>query len=200
MSPLVCAVMLTRGRRAMALRAIEAFRAQTREDKRMLIFDSTPFPGREALFGIGDVDVHGAELLQGLTIGTLRNRANAATKCDIICHWDDDDWSHPKRIAEQSEFLESSGGDAVGRKTWERKPFPNLPLRPMGTGEDYEWSKGLRVAVAPSIIDGEPRMIARIHPGNTSQAYDLEALVKLGTTTWKRVPEWDDYCRERMAL
>ena len=46
----------------------------------------------------------------------------------------------------------------------------------------------------------EPRMIASIHGGNTSNSYDLEALVARGSRDWTRVSEWDDYARRTMAL
>ena len=53
-----------------------------------------------------------------MTIGYLRNVVNAVAipmaDAEIIIHWDDDDWSHPNRIAEQVEFLQRSKADVVG--------------------------------------------------------------------------------------
>jgi hypothetical protein len=39
-------------------------------------------------------------------------------------------------------------------------------------------------------------MIASIHGGNTSGSYKLIEQ----STSWRRVPEWDAYCRDWMAL
>lgn len=95
------------------------------------------------------------------------------------------------------------------RKTWERKPFPDLPKGKGGTGEDHAWCKGLNVATTSSVIMDtlstkdfltQPRMVASIHGGNT-MPYDLEAQLERGAgTNWKRAPQLDEYCRERMAL
>lgn len=102
------------------------------------------------------------------------------------------------------------------RKTWRGKPFADLPKGPGATGEDHQWQQGLKVASVsamgplggkviqqPAITDAPeygPRMIASIHGGNSSQAYDLEALLAKRSKEWRRTPEWDDYCRGRMAL
>lgn len=49
------------------------------------------------------------------TIGAMRNYANSLlTDCDIVCHWDDDDWSHENRIAEQVALLQATGENCVG--------------------------------------------------------------------------------------
>jgi glycosyltransferase involved in cell wall biosynthesis len=40
--------------------------------------------------------------------------ANAHARGEIIAHFDDDDWSHPNRIAEQVALLQASGADVVG--------------------------------------------------------------------------------------
>ena len=181
------------------------------------------------------------------TIGELRNAANShiegvEVNADIIIHWDDDDYSHPNRIAEQVALLQSSGADCVGyrkmlfwrkiqptveelmftvpppaeawlysnpnpgyclgtslcywRKTWERKPF-----QATSQGEDLQFCTGLKCAGIDSTwhesyrdASLQPRMIARIHAGNTSNAYlDFER-----KSEWRRVPEWDAYARSIM--
>jgi hypothetical protein len=50
----------------------------------------------------------------GMTIGAMRNAANAQSKGQIIAHWDEDDLSHPNRIQEQVALLQASGADCVG--------------------------------------------------------------------------------------
>jgi len=176
----------------------------------------------------------------------MRNYANSLlTDCDIVCHWDDDDWSHLNRIAEQVALLQATGADCVGynemlfwdqrpgqqdgidalsaawlysnpnpryalgtslcywRKAWKARPFPD-----MQHGEDTEWLKGVR-SHAVSTFDlmkpagADPRMIARIHAGNTSSGYDPAEMSRhnalpASERQWSRVPAWDKVCREAM--
>ncbi len=87
------------------------------------------------------------------------------------------------------------------RKTWERHPFPD---RSEGC-DDLYWHTGGRVKIASMsslshdswMIPGwnmSPRMIASIHGGNTCAEIDASVC------EWRRVPEWDEYCRREMTL
>jgi hypothetical protein len=110
-------------------------------------------------------------------------------------------------------WLYSGGTPALGtslaywRKTWERRPFPSLM-----TGEDASWLTGVNVVGVsslpnrsqaglphghPGAIDDAPRMVARIHGGNTSRSYDpgVMAACERQGDVWKRVPNFDGYCR-----
>lgn len=115
--PTVCAVMLTRERPEMMARAVRCFRAQTYPNKRLLIaycqMADLPSGWSE---GISAQCVQ--YLNRELTIGKIRNMAVSESvksgSSDIICHWDDDDHSHPRRIEEQVALLQSSGADCVG--------------------------------------------------------------------------------------
>ena len=247
--PLVCAIMLTRDRPAMAARAVECFRRQTYERKFLFVFDTS----KHVVALTQSPESEGHSWLPGLrakSIGALRNQANAVMpQASILIHWDDDDWSHPHRIAEQVALLQSSGADAVGyremltwrqihnaglgeawlyshpspsyalgaslcywRKTWEQRPFEDV-----SNGEDMKFIEGLKVrtkrfdGIVDSIGDGivdlqrlvlmHPPMIYSIHGGNTGASMlDPAAEVARGNKQWKRVPEWDDYCAERMKL
>ncbi len=95
------------------------------------------------------------------------------------------------------------------RSAWEKRPFPDLPSgegpQRSGRGEDTQWLQGVRsvgvtsiekaTEVGNSIFFHEPRMIASIHAGNARYYEGLER-----SESWRRVPEWDEYCRERMGL
>jgi hypothetical protein len=180
------------------------------------------------------------------TIGAMRNYANSLlTDCDIVCHWDDDDWSHENRIAEEVALLQATGADCVGynemlfwdqrpgqqngidalsaawlysnpnpryalgtslcywRRAWEARPFQDI-----NHGEDTEWLKGVWCH-AVSTFDlmkpagADPRMIARIHAGNSSSGYDPAEMARhnvlpASERQWSRVPAWDRVCREVM--
>ena len=102
------------------------------------------------------------------------------------------------------------------RKTWLERPFENT-----SAGEDTIWLREVKSEGASSCPTGEmkrnfdaitaklhpdafplpehlrlrePRMIASIHGGNTYAKIEPRA------EEWRRVPEWDDHCREIMAL
>lgn len=117
--PTVCAVMLTRDRPELAAKAVECFRRQTYENKRLLVVNSDQRP----LFTLESIGPGEFEAFPGdgnPTIGGLRNWA-ADWVCDgpwplpeILIHFDDDDWSHPNRITEQVALLQASGADVVG--------------------------------------------------------------------------------------
>jgi hypothetical protein len=95
------------------------------------------------------------------------------------------------------------------RKTWEQRPFPDLPKNNASEGEDTGWLRGVdslgvtsiggSSEVYPDRADGmfQPRLIASIHGGNTMH-YGADLLS--GSTSWTRIPQFDDLCRERMAL
>ena len=93
MQPKVIALMLTTGKRpTITERAIRSFESQLYENKMLMSYCGNA----------------------GFTIGELRNSAIRATNGDIVAHFDEDDWSHPNRIAEQVALLQASGADCVG--------------------------------------------------------------------------------------
>lgn len=91
------------------------------------------------------------------------------------------------------------------RKTWERKPFPATSV-----GEDLQFITGLKCVGVSTLAqpctswrsqdierptaESEPRMIARIHAGNTITGYKNIHREPM----WKRVPEWDAHLRSVM--
>lgn len=246
--PIVAAVMLTCDRPEYARQAVECFRSQTYSGPKSLLVLDTGMSRQDAHQYIGRKGSRTNERLlwnpnAKETIGELRNiAARYAAGSDIICTFDDDDFSHPNRIAEQVALLQASGADAVGyremlfwwepiyternyrqevsgkawlysnpdpryilgtslcywRKTWERKPFEAT-----SQGEDFRFTAGLNCA-ALSVFDNHegtacdpqwPAMIARIHSGNTSNAYTPQNMQR---AEWKRVPDWDAYARSVM--
>ncbi len=96
--PLVSAVMITgkdAKRYKLAQAAVRSFQAQTWPNKELVIIDDSPahWPDHENL--------HIVRPQPGLSLGELRNLAldNKVCRGDWIVQWDDDDWSHPTRIA-----------------------------------------------------------------------------------------------------
>ena len=107
-----------------------------------------------------------------------------------ICHFDDDDWSHPDRVAIQVERLRTSGkaftgfsrmyfynqdgsafmmtGGAFGtsqcylRSFWEYHRFPEIQ-----TTEDVLFAQSAEAEGVADLISGEGLMVARRHGKNT---------------------------------
>ena len=253
--PTVVCVMLTKDRPEMAQRAVSAFRAQTYGRKRLLAVNNGRFALPDALLTVGsEVEIYRHN--GGSPIGSLRNVANGCTACDIIAHWDDDDWSHPNRLAEQVALLQSSGAECVvytdmlfwdtrfghfcgawlytnpapvfslgssmlyWRSAWEARPFddinhgedgrfmrkiktvgvssfPALPdcMIPQKVGGKAYLADPLRAFMDDPHLDLNSRMVCGIHGGNSSP-YRPEN----SPNSYRRTPEWDDYCRKMMQL
>ena len=257
--PMVCAVMLVNGRAAMVRAAIESFRAQTYPHRRLLVWDTSAQPILKLSERWWDSeDVWYERALGARTIGELRNKANRIAahdqfcRADIICHFDSDDWSHPRRIEEQVALMQATGKQCVGYREllfwdqreelrdaaapwtprneawiyrnhqtnyacgaslmyrgelWEQQPFPDAPhedqawwLTPLVSGNCVGITSlaGFGVgAPLPPGADG-PRMVCRIHGGNT-EAYDRAMMLRV-KDVFQRAPEFDVYAGKVMAL
>ena len=104
-SPLVSCICPTMpGRSGFLFRAIECFRAQQYPNLEMILVgdDASVFLWQSP----GIVTVNGGA---GLTLGAKRNLACERAQGEIICHFDDDDWSAPRRAAHQAAQLWVSG-------------------------------------------------------------------------------------------
>jgi len=131
-------------------------------------------------------------------VGAIRNQLVEQTPAgSVIAHFDHDDWSCPTRLEEQVALLQSSGASIVGycdmpfynvqtqRVTFYRQPNPRYalgtslmywrsawerhPFIEVAGDEDskFEQAVGFDKVHTQSTLPG-PRMVARIHPGNTS--------------------------------
>lgn len=134
-APTVTAICLTKDRPEITARAVRSFEAQTYNQKRLIIYDTST----------GDVvryRGHFQRCVVGgppLTVGALRNEANRLSdEGEILIHWDSDDLSHPNRIAEQVALLQASGADCVGYSDmlfWDSRNKVNLQTPPLSAGE-----------------------------------------------------------------
>ena len=240
--PTVACIMLTRDRTEMARRAVECFRQQECANKLLLIYFWRAadligvLGGKESDFSNFELN-HQIRSYQSSynqpvriecreTIGKMRNDANAQIEADIVIHFDDDDYSHPNRIAEQVALLQASGADAVGYREvlfWRDDPgeawlysnpdpryvigsslcytrasWEKNPFRDRNRGEDREFIRDIRSIGVSGIVDGVPRMICRVHKGNAHN-YPLDEL-SLTSPNWKRTPEWDETLRRSMEV
>jgi len=94
--------------------AIECFRAQTWPHRELVIVDHGAGTDlARHLEGLRDPRIRHIRLGRSCTpIGTLRNRSLAEARGDWMCQWDDDDLSHPGRIAMQMTAAAAVDTDA----------------------------------------------------------------------------------------
>ena len=104
--PSVSCLMVTLDRLTLAKRAIRSFAAQSYEDRELLIVTDGAEGFRRALERY--VSALGLERVrfvypgpERLTLGQLRNISMGTARGDVVCQWDDDDYSHPDRLAVQ---------------------------------------------------------------------------------------------------
>jgi glycosyltransferase involved in cell wall biosynthesis len=142
-NPTVCCVLLVNGRAEMVRRAIKSFKAQTYQNKELLVFDS----GVDSAGYLGDYDNVSHHWVddcwRGRTIGVLRNEANARGESGLIAHWDSDDWSHPRRLEEQVELLQYTGKQCVGYREllfWDTRVTPGEAW--LYRNDDPRWVAG----------------------------------------------------------
>lgn len=196
---LVSAVMPTRGRRTLAAKALDSFLSQTYSEKELVILDDADDPSFPD--GVQHELVRYHVVTERLNIPQKRNRVNALATGPLIAHFDSDDWSYPDRIAEQVEYLESTGKAmtgyytcafinsqgvlsryvgptcyAVGTSHCYYKWFWELNKFPEhkrgGTGTDNDLVRAAAKARQLHTVDGGMKIIARIHDDNTSRKPD----------------------------
>jgi hypothetical protein len=229
--------MLVNGRPEMVQRAVRSFEVQSYRDASLLVLDSGKQQvriGRQ----LSDIHKYGHDVLVKYiggplhkhTIGTLRNLANGLTRADILCHWDSDDWSHPRRIEEQVALLQSSGKQCVGYRDmlfWDTRPGAfcgayvyrnDHPAYVIGSSMMY-W----RTAWEACPFDDAPHEDQRWWLKNKSQCAAVGSIYpdcqprmicaihggntsaayspeKMKSDQWRRAPEWDAHCGKVMEL
>lgn len=170
--------------------AIDAWTAQTYPHRRLLI----ACEDAGALRRLPRAD--GIELLQCpdlRTLGQKRNWLNDRAVGDFIAHWDDDDWSDPRRLEDQIGRLQATGKAVTGYRVMEfhgateKWLYSGTPQFVLGTslcyrrewwhrnqfemkhiGEDNSFVMQAAAARQLAVADGRGMMIARDHDANTS--------------------------------
>lgn len=110
--PLISCVMVTQGRLNLMVDSINCYLHQTYPKKNLFVLSQgkkTPNNEiRKYIDGLNRGDVHFFEAPTDLTLGALRNTSVELTTGDVVCQWDDDDLSHPERLATQYKVLGSN--------------------------------------------------------------------------------------------
>jgi glycosyltransferase involved in cell wall biosynthesis len=106
MDPLVSCIMPTWNRRAFVPAAIDCWLKQTYENRELIILDDGDDRIKDLIPANSKIVY--IELPSRISTGAKRNRCCEAARGKIICHFDDDDWSSPGRIADQVARLRES--------------------------------------------------------------------------------------------
>jgi O-antigen biosynthesis protein len=110
--PFVSCVMPTWNRRAFIPAAIDCFMRQTYENRELVILDD----GDEPIDDLIPKDPRIRYIFENkrMITGDKRNRVCALAHGEIICHFDDDDWSAAGRVQHQIDLMEKTGKPITG--------------------------------------------------------------------------------------
>jgi hypothetical protein len=138
-----------------------------------------------------------------LTLGALRNISLGMGTGNYVATWDDDDWSHPTRLAEQMQVIRTTGlpGCALsrltlydcettraylsGKRPWENTllversvlpPYPNI-----AKGEDTPVTERLVRHGRLALLDAPELYVYTYHGQNTWGRQHWERLVQFGS-------------------
>jgi glycosyltransferase involved in cell wall biosynthesis len=115
--PLVSCLMLTRDRPRLAERAIRCYQNQQYPHRELVIVcQGDREYQRQLRRHLDQTSIANARLIAAdpqLRLGALRNISLDEARGDLVCVWDDDDCSHPDRLARQVQHLLEADADAV---------------------------------------------------------------------------------------
>lgn len=195
---LVSAVMPTRGREILARQAVDCFLRQTYRNRELVILDDADAPSFPGGISGPGIKYHVTD--KRMNTGEKRNAVNALATGEIICHWDDDDWSAPERIDDQVRrlaglpftgyssclwFCEKTG-TAWQYRGWQTPNYYALgtsfcylrawwkthlfPAKPIGSDNDV-----VRKARGSMLcVDAGKLMVARNHAGSSNKRVFVE--------------------------
>ena len=193
-------ILLLTSRPQYLARAVRCAIDQTYKNTELLIVDQKTYPHRN--------------------VGNMRNMGcqwAKDAKCEVIVHWDDDDYSFPGRIERQLQqlapvhavgwrelafwdsrlqmsfkYLNGNPRYACGTSLCYRlEEWQKHPFAEMQVGEDAEWCSHVRPY---GMLNSKDYLCAEIHGGNTSSHVDPDA------TEWSRTPGRDEFYKTVMAL
>lgn len=110
--PFVSCIMPTCDRRPFIDRAIRYFLEQDYPNRELVVVDD----GADCVADLIPADpwIRYVRLPERRTIGAKRNLACEQARGDLVVHWDDDDWSAPRRLSYQVEMFQSQNVDVSG--------------------------------------------------------------------------------------
>ena len=110
--PLVSCIMPTCDRRRFVGRAIRYFLEQDYPNRELVVVDD----GADSVADLipADARIRYVRLSERRTIGAKRNLGCEQARGELIVHWDDDDWSAPRRLRYQVDMFRRQDVDVSG--------------------------------------------------------------------------------------
>lgn len=189
----VSCVMPSRGDPNFLRAAIDCYLKQTYEDKELLIGLDGPDHPMVSFDICNNIHFYYTQV-EHMNLGQKRNWLNDMTKGDLICHFDDDDWSSPDRLKVLVTELLCSRCSLVGLKNmiyydinlnqsfyykgflkdyvlansilYRKGLWQTTPFPELQVGQVTQWIITHHSTV--STIDRDDLMISRIHKNNNS--------------------------------
>jgi glycosyltransferase involved in cell wall biosynthesis len=214
MTPLVTCICPTMpSRREWLPKAIACFKAQTYPEKELLIL-ADGFDGITAWAAeiqTPDCRMITISVPPGMSIGAKRNLGAELAKGEFIANLDDDDHSHPHRLADQVSRLQMSGKSVTGYHSikfhepstgrwWQYRGHPlnwafdaslcylksfwqRHPFAPINDGLEASFRSAAIRERQFVTVDGSDQMYATIHPDNTGRR-----VITPGSPSWEELP------------
>ena len=199
--------MPTFARRQYVPLAVEWFLRQDYAPRELIVVDDGPEPIEDLI--PDDERVRLLRLPRRQSIGAKRNLGAQVARGDFIAHWDDDDWSAPRRLAYQIGALRDADADIVrplallylelggahawryawsGRRQWVSDGTLLYTKEFWGANPMPDTSMGLDCRLFWSSrrrrlvdLEDETIYVATMHEGNTSRNVRAEPLATRGS-------------------
>jgi glycosyltransferase involved in cell wall biosynthesis len=136
--PLISCLMLTRAtesRFPLIRKNLECYCNQTFPNRELVIVMDRPTAKDQSRLErevdrLGRADIKVSSITKDWDMGMKRNATFLRSSGDILCQWDDDDFSHPRRLELQYKMLKNGDLDAVclGELFWHDLPRKKLYL------------------------------------------------------------------------
>jgi glycosyltransferase involved in cell wall biosynthesis len=115
--PRISCLMVTRDRVSLGRRALESFARQSWPNRELVIVtDGEPRFRRTLERYVEALHLDSVKIVVpddgDRPLGALRNMAMDHCSGEVVCQWDDDDWSHPERLRLQVEYMLHGGAGA----------------------------------------------------------------------------------------
>ena len=157
---MISCLMVTLDRLELAKLAVRSYAEQSYPSRELVIVTDGEESFRTALARyVEKQGIAGVRMIypgsRGLTLGALRNISMDAARGEIICQWDDDDYSHPERLAVQVRQMLAQA--ACASFFTDHLQY----IEPEGTLSWLDWS-----------IDGRNKGFLRLAPGTLMMRRD----------------------------
>jgi glycosyltransferase involved in cell wall biosynthesis len=112
--PLVSCITPTYNRTELLKHSIEQWLEQSYQNKELVIIDDGEKSVEKIVKKFHRPNIQYIRWQDKISIGRKRNIACEYARGEYIAHWDDDDWNHTNRLAEQANTLQVSNAAATG--------------------------------------------------------------------------------------